>query len=160
MVNTLDNAAKYNTGIETARSITIKDVEAPEILNITEDKIVTEMDSSYGRSIDFTGEKEGIYIDNEGNFIEIGENKSEVTLVNNRYTYSSAFANIENTKLANALGGPGGYCFASFCIYDSGSVTYYIQSVLFNSIITYDVIIPNSGWARTLDYGVRAIVYI
>ena len=182
VVETLDNYVKTATGIVSARSITIDDIEEKDILNITKDK-KAELSSNYGKKFNYFFDTETskvssknksaesdkwsniivssvasqIFVDKKGETVLIDSENDEITLDSNCYIYSRAFS---NTKFSNILG-TGRYWLASLCMECYGKNTeYFIRIVEGEDIMRREVFYSDGKLVNTGYAAVRAIVYI
>ena len=159
VTETLDKYAKTATGITSARSINIEDIEAEKVLDITETKKQNELESSYGKTYiySYNDGKTGAYVNKEGKVIVIDSDGDNVTIDSNFYTYSDAFA----TTPFNSFLGNGSYWVVSQCVfcYKYGSdfgVRYVENGDILNRNLFYSY---GAKEGDCLD-GVRAVVYI
>lgn len=189
-VNTLNTAAQTATGIASARSITIEDLEAEDVLNITNAKKV-ELYSDYGKTYNYfyntdklkvssrnkavgsetwsgvttSSYDEEVFVDKKGNTVVVDSENDEVTLDNTYYYYLNAFT---DTKFASSLG-KGDYWLASPCVYmypDAGRiVTHFYMSYVEDGCLNHErdrleTLFNPNGYAHDNISGVRAVVYI
>ena len=186
-IENLDSYAKTETGIESARSINIEDLEKKEILNITEDK-KEELWNTYGPTVKYlydTEEQkvvsqkkneengnfealssgayaEAIFINQKGEIIKIDSNnsKNEVILVSNDYK-DYEFTNEQKNKFGNSLANESYWLASNFVGCRGSNAGFTIPSVNNGSKIGASAIfISNGDVFRSAAKGVRAIVYI
>ena len=176
---TLNNYAKERTGIASAISITIEDIE--EILDITEAKKV-ELNSNYGRTYRYfydtasskvkseyksagsdtytgtntTSYTSEVFVDKQGNAKVVDSEGDEIELDFNYYQYSNAFT---NSNFASSLG-TGYYWLASPCVYCSTNYASFYVRYVFSGSISNTYLFRSGGATYSDSFGVRAVVYI
>ena len=140
-ISILNNASKTSTGISTARSIAIEDIEKLAIID---------KGDVYGTSHTYT---HGDMVDANGNKV-IASATNKVTL---KYTYYEDTIEENIKSLAN-----GKYYLASTCIGHSSwpQPMYYVRMMLDGKVSAYLLFYPWGYSSRRNYYGVRAIVYI
>ena len=188
VVETLNEHAKTATGITNARSITIEDLEAKDVLDITNDKKL-ELSSNYGKTynyfystdysrvvsknkvpgndnwsdISISQYASQIFLDKDNKIVIVDSEGDEIKL---DFTfYNSYFFNEEQkTKFAYLLGEPYYYYLASPCVDCLTPVSSFYVRYVFGDAIVYKDIFNSYGsysdYQNETDKGVRAIVYI
>jgi len=186
-VNTLNNAAKEQTGITTARSITLEDLEAEDVLNITEEVKKANTDNKYGKTYKYYLEDEKIYSQN----IEVDDpnvddseeewsarvdscdvfvnwdktiidsrdaNKGNVVKLKHSYYYYE-FTSEQSTKFANSLAN-GFYWLASPSVNCNFIGPSFEVRNLGGLYISSNDLFYASGNISILSLGVRAVVLV
>ena len=182
-VETLNEHAKTATGIESARSITIEDLEAKEVLNITNDKKV-ELSPNYGRIYNYFYNKDNqkvssknkapgsntwstvslsshaseIFVDKDGKIVLVDSENNEVTLDYTRYIKYD-FSDNQKNKFENSLG-QGKYWLASPCTWCQEINAYFLISHVSDSCINNSYVFGSIGDRYSSERGVRAVVYL
>ena len=185
VVNTLNKHAQDATGIISARSITLEDLEAEDVLNITNDKKVG-LFADYGKTYNYfynadqlkvlsknklPGSEEWstvttssytseVFVDKEGKVVLVDSEDDEVTLDCNYYS-AYTFTDEQKIKYNNSLAN-GSYWLASpcaYCITSLGSVDFRVRRVR-DGIISNGDLFSSGGYAGSCADSVRAVVYI
>ena len=183
VVETLDGHARTSTGIISARSITIEDLEAEDVLNITNAKKLELSNNDYGKtykyfyntdkskvssqnkapgskpwsSVSTSSYDEEVFVDKAGKTVLVDSENDEVTLDYTKYSYSYAFT---DTKVDSSLG-TGDYWLASPCVECfNSSARFFVRFVNCGTINCANLFNSDGRESRSIKLGVRAVVYI
>jgi len=187
VVDTLDNATKEQTGITSARSITAEDLEAEDVLNITEE-IKKANVSDYGKTYKYYLEDGKIYSknievdnsnvdDSEEEWSERGGgicdtfvkwdktiidstdgNKDNIVKLTHSYYYYN-FTSEQKTKFANSLAN-GYYWLASPCVNCNANIANFNVCNVRDGYIFSSWLFNSDGDSNGNGRGVRAVVSI
>ena len=187
-VETLDGYAKKTTGIESARSIKIEDLEAKDVLNIDNAKKIELSYYDYGTTYNYfyntdktkvssknkapgsetwssvsTSEyDEAVFVDKEGNTVVVdSEYKGEGVELDSTYYNRYIFTDEQKKKYANSLA-TGSYWLASPCVSCYTSQADFYMRYVSSGGIGGAPLLRSYGYARgcVSGLGVRAVVYI
>ena len=186
-VETLDGHAKTATGITSARSIKIEDLEVKEVLNITDEKKV-KLCSNYGKTFNYffdietlkvTGRQKTIieneilwfgvttssyasqvFVDKDGKIVLVDSENDEVTLNHTHYINKNDFTDEQKTKYANSLA-KGEYWLASSHVESAYNIANFGLYRVNNGSILASPFFASYGLANGNNISrVRAVVYI
>ena len=147
-VNSLNTAAQEATGITTARSINIEDIET--LAGIEDSDKGTEYNHPY--TYNYTDHKDQIFVTEKGETVKIDSPEKEVKLHNTVYVET----NVEIGKLAS-----GRYWLASSCI-ECYSIfaDFRVRHMNYGSIISVPLFSSNVRSLNDRIFGVRAVVEV
>ena len=185
--NTLNDITQTTTGIPSARSIKIEDLEAKEVLNITEEKKLELSSNEYAKLYNYfyIEDKLGVFwktkalgenqwsdisktrgvapfivVDKNKNTVVIDEDKEEVVLEHNYYEPYN-FTDEQKTKYNNLLSGFPYLLASPYVKCSTGLADFGIRFVITGSSISYNGLFDSGGIVFSgASGGVRAIVYV
>ena len=182
----MNKDAQKATGIESARSITIEDLDSEDVLNITKDKKI-ELYANYGKTFKYfyntnaskvasrnkalgseqwsgittSSLNSQVFVNADGEIVLVNsENENEVTL---ECTYYNSYTFTENQKekYGDFLLNTNYWLASPFVLCKSDEASFYVQMIESRNFrVGSAIIFSSAGDTNNIINGCRAIVFI